>query len=95
MEKAAIVFNTEEDQWSDHLGFKEPRYMFQFYPKRPIEDVFMNTHSPSITKLLGCNSNVMVGMNGGCAVFYVTGYNVKSTAIPDCQKIQPWWQWAR
>ena len=77
-EKATIVFNGEMDQWSDCLGHKEPRYMFRFYPKRPIEDVFMNTHSPSITKLVGCNSNVMVGMNG-CAVFYVTGYNVKST----------------
>jgi hypothetical protein len=76
--KGTIVFNEEEDQWSNYLGFKEPRYMFRFYPKRPIEDVFMNTHSPSITKLLGCNSNVMIGMNG-CAVFYVTGYNAKST----------------
>lgn len=78
VEKANIVFNEEADEWSDHLGHKEPRYMFRFYPKRPIEDAFMNTHSPSITKLLGCNSNVMIGMNGS-AVFYVTGYNAKST----------------
>jgi hypothetical protein len=30
-----------------------------------------------LTSTLGCNTNVMVGMNGR-AVFYVTGYNAKS-----------------
>ena len=37
----------------------------------------MVTHNPSITTLLGCNNNVMVGMNGQL-VLYVIGYNVKS-----------------
>ena len=51
--------------------------MFRFQPKRNIEDAFINTHNPIITSLLGCNNNVLVGMNGR-AVFYVTSYNVKS-----------------
>ena len=51
--------------------------MFRFQPKRNTEDAFVNTHNPIITSLLGCNNNVLVGMNGR-AVFYVTSYNVKS-----------------
>ena len=51
--------------------------MFQFQPKRLVEDAFINTHNPAITLLLGVNSNVMVGMNGR-SVIYVTGYNAKS-----------------
>ena len=77
MENVMIVYNDCPDIWSDYLGVKQNKSMFRFYPFRPIEDVFMNTHNPTITSLLGCNNNVMVGMNG-CSVFYVTGYNVKS-----------------
>ena len=51
--------------------------MFRLQPHRAVEDAFMNTHNPTITTLLGCNNNVMVGMNGRL-VLYVTGYNVKS-----------------
>jgi hypothetical protein len=50
---------------------------FHFEPSRLVQDAFMNTHNPPITSLLGCNSNVMVGMNVR-RVLYVTGYNVKS-----------------
>jgi len=52
--------------------------MFRFEPRREVEDVFMNVHNPTLTSLLGCNNNVMVGMNGKL-VFYVTGYNNKKT----------------
>ena len=67
-----IVYCDEPDVWSDWCGHKEHRFMFRFYPKRQIEDAFMNTHNPAITSILGCNNNVMVGMNGA-SVFYVTG----------------------
>ena len=76
-EKVDIIYNEQFDVWSDAMGMKHRRYMFRFQPKRAVEDVFMNTHNPTITSLLGCNSNVMVGMNGA-SVIYVTGYNVKS-----------------
>ena len=68
----------EFDIWSDCWGNKERRWMFRFEPKRFIEDAFMNVHNPTLTKLLGCNNNVMVGMNGRC-VFYCTCYNCKKT----------------
>ena len=68
----------EFDIWSDCWGNKEKRWMFRFEPQRPVEDVFMNVHNPTITCLLGCNNNVMVGMNGRL-VFYCTGYNCKPT----------------
>ena len=72
-----IVYNNEYDIWANWCGEKKKRYMFRFQPKRCIEDAFINTHSPEITSSLGCNSNVLVGMNGR-SVIYVTGYNAKS-----------------
>jgi hypothetical protein len=51
--------------------------MFRLNPRRPIDAAYMNTHNPTLCSLLGCNNNVLLGMNGR-AVFYVTGYNVKS-----------------
>jgi hypothetical protein len=51
--------------------------MVRFQPKRLIEDAFMNVHNPVITKLLMCNNNVQVGMDG-LSVLYSTGYQVKS-----------------
>jgi argonaute-like protein implicated in RNA metabolism and viral defense len=51
--------------------------MLRFQPKRLIEDVFMNIHNPMITRLLMCNNNVQIGMNGR-SVLYSTGYQVKS-----------------
>lgn len=77
MECAKIVYNEEPDVWSNWCGIKEKRFMFRFYPERAVEDTFMNTHNPTMTKLLLCNNNIMVGMNGQ-SVFYVTGYNVKA-----------------
>jgi hypothetical protein len=72
-----IQYNNETDLWPDWCGNKENRYMFQFQPIHGAKDAFVNTHNPEITSLLGCNSNVMVGMNGR-SVMYVTGYNAKS-----------------
>ena len=71
-----IVYNEDYDIWSDYQGVKERRYMLRFQPKRLLEDAYINVHNPSITSLLGCNTNVMVGMNGP-VVIYVTGYNAK------------------
>ena len=72
-----ICYNEEPDVWSNWMGHKQEMYMFRIYPNRKAEDSFMNTHNPTLTQVLGCNTNVMVAMNG-CSVFYVTGYNAKS-----------------
>jgi hypothetical protein len=72
-----VVYSTEWDKWSDWCGNKEPRLMLRFQPKRPIEDVFTNVHNPVLTKLLLCNNNVQLGMNGR-SILYCTGYQAKS-----------------
>jgi hypothetical protein len=76
-ESDVIVYAHEYDIWSDWCGNKEKRIMLRFQPKRLIEDVFMNIHNPMITRLLMCNNNVQIGMNGR-SVLYSTGYQVKS-----------------
>jgi hypothetical protein len=76
-ENVNILYNAEPDVWSNWLGEKEKRFIFYLQPERHVEDVFMNVHNKTITSMLGCNSNVMLGMNGR-AVMYVTGYNTKS-----------------
>ena len=76
-ESTSIVYNDEWDVFSNWYGRKESRCMFRFQPKRNKEDAFVNTHNPIITSLLGCNNNVLLGMNGR-AVIYVTSYNAKS-----------------
>ena len=72
-----MVINDDFDLWSDIWGNKEHRWMLRFQPKSEIEDVFMNVHNPVITKMIMCNNNVQVGMNGR-SVLYSTGYQVKS-----------------
>jgi hypothetical protein len=72
-----ILYNVDPDIWSNWFGEKEKRFIFCLQPERKVEDAFMNVHNKTITSLLGCNSNVMLGMNGR-AVMYVTGYNTKS-----------------
>ena len=72
-----LIYDEESYTWSDWCGNKFPTYIFRFEAERKIEDAFMNTHNPDLTSLLGCNTNVMVGMNGSM-VHYVTGYQAKS-----------------
>ena len=58
------------------MNLAEERVIFQYYPKQNIEDVFMNIHSPLLTKCFANNTNVNVAMNGP-VVLYVTGYQAK------------------
>jgi hypothetical protein len=76
-ESDILVYNFENDVWSNWFGEKERRFMLRFQPKRNVEDVFMNIHNPTINKLLICNNNVQLGMNGR-SILYSTGYQVKS-----------------
>jgi hypothetical protein len=76
-ESDIIVYNKEYHLWIDWCGNQQNRWMIRFQPKRFIEDAFMNVHNPAITKLLMCNNNVQIGMNGR-SVLYSTGYQVKS-----------------
>jgi len=77
-ENTKIMCGEQPCCWSNFMGEKEGRFMFRFEPKRRTEDSFINTHHPLTTSLLGCNNNVMVGMNGRL-VFHVTSCGSKST----------------
>ena len=76
LEFDTIHFKDEADLWFDFKGEFEKRFMFRYYPKRNIEDIFMNVHSPLLTKCFANNTNVNVAMNGP-VVLYVTGYQAK------------------
>jgi hypothetical protein len=76
-ESYKLVYAKEFDVWSTWCGLKQKRWVVRFQPKRLIEDAFVNVHNPVITKLLMCNNNVQVGINGR-SVLYSTGYQAKS-----------------
>ena len=76
LESDTIHYKDEPDIWFDFKGEFEKRFIFRYYPKRNIEDVFMNVHSPLLTKCFANNTNVNVAMNGP-VVLYVTGYQAK------------------
>ena len=76
-ESYKLVYAEEFDIWSTWCGLKQKRWVVRFQPKRLIEDAFVNVHNPVITKLLMCNNNVQVGINGR-SVLYSTGYQAKS-----------------
>lgn len=74
----ATIFHCNEvpDTWSDWLGWKEKRHMFSVQPKCNIEDCFVNTHNPLMTKLTGYNNNMLFCMTGPI-VTHATSCNVK------------------
>ena len=76
-EETKILFNEEMYTWTDWCGRKSQKGLFRLYPKRNLEDAFMNVHNELITTMLGFNNNVTAGLNGS-TVFYCTGYNTKS-----------------
>lgn len=49
--------------------------MLGFQPKGSIEDDFINVNNPLISKILMCNNNVQIGVNGR-TIFYTTGYQL-------------------
>ena len=76
-EKTFIQFDEEKHSWSNWCGEVSKKGIFRLYPKRKLEDAFMNVHNKSITTMLGFNNNVLAGLSGS-SVFYTTGYNAKS-----------------
>jgi hypothetical protein len=56
-------------------------YPFAAKTKRGIGSQYLNTHSETITKTLGCNSNIQIGCPR--CVFYVIHYSTKSTQKED------------
>ena len=76
-EATKVMFDEEMHTWRDWSGMESHKGVFRLYPKRNLEDAFMNVHHELITTMLGFNNNVTAGLNGS-SVFYCTGYNTKS-----------------
>jgi hypothetical protein len=72
-----LLFKDRADDWFDFKGDNDPRYVFSFIPRRQMQDAFINTHSPVLTKVLGCNTNVKTAMNGP-SVLYIANYQAKA-----------------
>lgn len=75
-DKTTILFDDEMHIWSDWSGLPISRGIFKFYPRRNLEDAFINCHNELITTVLGFNNNVTAGLSGS-SVFYCTGYAAK------------------
>ena len=58
--------------------------MFKFEARRELGDMFINIHNKELTILLGCNTNIQIGMSGK-SIFYVTGYQAKQQQKDETQ----------
>jgi len=74
------VYKDETIDWCDWNGEKQPRHPYFVEPRRDSSDVFMNQHSPLISDLFCCNTNVQCGIDGAhmmCCTCYATKANKK------------------
>ena len=55
---------------------------FTIEPKRSLGDLFMNTHNPAVSTLLGFNNNVTSGNRD--AMYYITMYTTKKNQDEEC-----------
>ena len=67
--------------WRFVDGSSTTVYPFSAVPKRRMGSQYLNTHSQSVTRVLGCNSNIQIG-SPRC-VFYVVHYTTKNTQKED------------
>jgi hypothetical protein len=71
----------KETDWLYVDGTARKVYPYSICPKRTMGSQYLNTHSSTITDLLGCNSNIQIG-SPRC-VFYVVHYSTKNTQKED------------
>jgi hypothetical protein len=75
-------YDDEPIQWWTWTGEKEERAPFVIESERHLFDVFMNQYHVTLSKILGCNTNVQCGIGGG-HLMYVTYYASKATQAED------------
>jgi hypothetical protein len=75
-------YDDEPIQWWTWMGEKEECAPFVIESERHLFDVFMNQYHVTLSKILGCNTNVQCGIGGG-HLMYVTYYASKSTQAED------------
>jgi len=85
-DETITVFDVNNQaRWAAWSGECHERDTFQVIMKRDPLDVFVNTHHPATSRLIGCNTNVQCGIDGG-HIFYCTTYQTKSTQAEDSRK---------
>jgi hypothetical protein len=75
------IYRSKETEWLYIDGTARKIYPYSICPKRTMGSQYLNTHSSTITDLLGCNSNIQIG-SPRC-VFYVVHYSTKNTQKED------------
>lgn len=69
-------------RWYTWNGVMEQQSALQVECRRHVYDVFMNRFQPFLSNVLGCNTNVQCGIDGG-HIMYVTYYASKGTQTED------------
>jgi hypothetical protein len=73
-DKTDTIFDANQTlRWTSFSGEKMERDAFYMKLERDPLDVFVNTHHPETSRILGCNMNIQCGINGG-HIMYTTTY---------------------
>jgi len=84
--KTVTIFDINQTmKWTCFSGKQKHRDAFYVKLERDPFDVFVNTHHPQTSKIIGCNTNVQCGIDGG-HIMYSTTYQTKSTQAEDSRK---------
>ena len=77
-----IHFRDKNVPWYSWNGRKRERSLYFIEQKRSNADLFGNIHSPAISNVFGCNTNVAACVDGGSPM-YLTNYTSKNTQEED------------
>ena len=66
-------------------GIQEKHTLFQVIPNCSHADVYVNSNHPWTSTILGCNTNVQVGL-GSKHIMFCTLYTGKSTEVQDSER---------
>lgn len=72
-EEYNVLFEEESKNWYDWKGNKTERNLFVLEQKRQFIDCFVNTYNEVASATIGCNTNVVPGVDGG-SIIYCTLY---------------------
>ena len=82
-EATKVHFNeAQRVDWWTWRGQKHKSSPFLTEAKRHVFDVFMNSYDHRLSRILGCNTNVQCGIDGGHMI-YATYYMTKNTKAED------------
>ena len=77
-----ILFENTFTNWRSWTGEEEDINLFVREQQRAHIDAFVNVHNERASMFIGCNTNVIFGVDGG-SIIYLTNYVSKSTIEDD------------